>query len=368
MIFVVGGGVVGLHVAIALAQRAGHPEIIVCEKEAFLGDHTTGRNSQVIHAGFAYPVGSLKARLCLEGNALSYEWLQKLGVANKRCGKWIVAFHENELPALQQVLETGAACGVPEMRAASAAEIAAAEPSCHAFAGAVFSGTSGMMDASEYINALERYFSAQADCYFLQPCEVTAIDPERRQITTTRGEMEYALLINAAGLWSDDIYTMCGGTRDFRIKPFKGEYYIWKTGQIQSMIYPVPRRYLPGAGGDQRLVSSMGVHLHRDTGGQLFVGPTQVELEWDQKTNYDIITPREAFMQQAALYAPVARAEDFAPAYAGNRPKVYEDGKALGDFTIVQEGPHVHLLGIESPGLTAAPAIGRYVAEMVGSG
>lgn len=366
MIFVVGGGVVGLHVAIALAETPGHPDIIVCEKEQFLGDHTSGRNSQVIHAGFAYPVGSLKARLCVEGNALSYHWLEKLGVAHLTCGKWLVAFNDGELPALQKVLEIGAACNVSGMREASAAEVKRAEPACHDFAGAVFSATSGMMDAAEYVRALERYFTAQENCHLLYPCLVTGVNPATRMIQTDRGEMEYSLLINCAGLWSDDVYAMCGGTRGLRIKPFKGEYYVWKTGRIESVLYPVPRRYLPGGDTDQRLVSSMGIHLHRDTGGQLFVGPTQVELDWDQKTDYSFVTPRAEFVEQAALYAPVDDPEQFELAYAGNRPKVYEDGKALGDFQIFREGEHhVHLVGIESPGLTAAPAIARHVVELL---
>ncbi len=366
MIFVVGGGVIGLHVAIALAEMPGHPDIILCERERFLGDHTSGRNSQVIHAGFAYPPGSLKATLCVEGNRLSYEWLKKLGVTHLRCGKWLVAFDAHELPALQKVLEVGAACNVPGLRVASAAEVQRAEPSCHSFAGAVFSETSGMMDAAEYIRALERYFTAQPNCHLLYPCAVTGVDPIGRMIQTDRGDMEYSLLVNCAGLWADELYALCGGTRALRIKPFKGEYYIWKTGKIESVLYPVPRRFLPGGDVDKRLVSSMGVHLHRDTGGQLFVGPTQVELDWDQKTDYSFVTTRDAFVQQAALYAPVDDPEQFVQAYVGNRPKLYEDGHPLGDFLIFRDGEHhLHLLGIESPGLTAAPAVARHVRSLL---
>jgi len=278
----------------------------------------------------------------------------------------VVAFAQDELPALQKVLEIGAACGVSGMREATAAEVRLAEPSCHPFAGAVFSATSGMMDAAEYIRALERYFTALPDCHVLYPCAITGIDPVQRMITTDRGAMEYSLLINCAGLWADEIYAMCGGTRALRIKPFKGEYYIWKTGQIQSVLYPVPRRYLPGHEHDKRLVSSMGIHLHRDTGGQLFVGPTQVELDWNQKSDYSFVTPREKFVEQAAKYALVDDPEQFELAYAGNRPKVYENGTPLGDFLIFREGAHhVHLLGIESPGLTAAPAIAQHVKRLL---
>ena len=109
----------------------------------------------------------------------------------------------------------------------------------------------------------------------------------------------------------------------------------------------------------------MGVHLHRGVGGDLYVGPTQVELDWNQKTDYTLITPKETFVEQAAQYAKNCDPANFEPAYAGNRPKLYENGHPLGDFVFVTEGPHVHLLGIDSPGLTAAPAIGKHVASLV---
>lgn len=365
MYFVIGGGVVGLHTAIALAQRSHRPDVILLEKEQYLGDHTSGRNSQVIHAGFAYPEDSLKARLCVEGNPLSYEWLQKLGVSYQAEGKWIVAFSKEELPALEKTLEIGAHCGVADMREATPEEFANVEPTCRPVAGVVYSGTSGVMDAADYVRGLERYFLSLPDCHILNPCAVTGIDPQKQIIQTDRGDMDYDLVVNAAGLWSDEVYRWSGGQRDLRIKPFKGEYYIWKTGQVKSLVYPVPRRFLPGRGEDKRLVSSMGVHLHRDAGGQLCIGPTQVELDWDQKTNYEIQTPKESFLKEADQFAPVDGPENFEPAYAGNRPKAYENGEALGDFQIFVEGPHLHLIGIDSPGLTAAPAIARYALSLL---
>jgi L-2-hydroxyglutarate oxidase LhgO len=326
--------------------------------------HTSGRNSEVIHAGFAYPVGSLKARLCVEGNALTYEWLERLNVPHTRDGKWIVALENDDLPGLAEVLEVGRACGVPWLREASTAELARSEPGCRVFPGALHSGSSGIMDTAEYVHALERYFSAQEDCYFLAPCAVTGVDPAKRVVTTTRGDMEYQVLVNAAGLWADDVYRMAGGTRGFRIKPFKGEYYSWRRGPVRSMVYSVPRRYLPGSAKDAHQVSFMGIHVHRAVSGEVFVGPTQVELGWKQKGDYRMTTPGEEFRGAAARFCEVPDPEALSPAYAGNRPKLYEDGRPLGDFHILWEGPHLHLLGIESPGLTAAPALGGYVARL----
>ncbi|MBI4125749.1 MAG: NAD(P)/FAD-dependent oxidoreductase [Deltaproteobacteria bacterium] len=363
---VIGGGVVGLHAAIALASQPGHPEIFLLEKEKFLGDHTSSRNSEVIHAGFAYPKDSNKAKWCVEGNRLTYQWLDRLKVPYKRCGKWLVAFNEQEVPALTATLENGEKCGVGGMRPASLAELRKKEPGCADFGGVIFSETSGMMDAASYLRALERCFAAQENCMLIYPCAVTAIHPEKNTIETTRGPMEYSLLVNCGGLFADEIYKMAGGKKDYRIKPFKGEYMIWRKGPIQEVIYPVPRRFLPGGDKDKRLVSSMGVHLHRGVGGDLYVGPTQVELDWSQKTDYNIVTPPQEFALQASQYTkkeiPVGELE---PAYAGNRPKLYIDGNPYGDFLILREKKQIHILGTDSPGLTAAPAIAQEVLRQV---
>jgi len=210
MYVVIGGGVVGLHVAIALANKPGHPEIFLLEKEKFLGDHTSSRNSEVIHAGFAYPVGSNKAKWCVEGNRLTYEWLDKLKVAYKRCGKWLVAFTKEEIPALQGTLKNGEKCDVPGLREASLAELKKKEPSMNDFAGVIFSSTSGMLDAASYIRSLERYFASQKNCTLIYPCGVTGIDSEKNIVETTRGPMEYSLLVNCAGLFADEVYKIAG--------------------------------------------------------------------------------------------------------------------------------------------------------------
>lgn len=365
MYVVIGGGVVGLHVAIALSQIKNHPEIFLLEKEKFLGDHTSSRNSEVIHAGFAYPIGSNKAKWCVEGNQLTYEWLAKLNVAHKKCGKWLVAFTPEEVPALVGTLENGKKCGVPKMREASMRELKAKEPTIKDFAGVIFAETSGMMDAAGYLRALERFFAAQENCFIIHPCGVEAIDPAKNTMTTARGPMEYSHLFNCAGLFADEIYKMACGKKDYRIKPFKGEYMIWRKGKLQEVIYPVPRRFLPGGDKDKRLVSSMGVHLHRGVGGDLYVGPTQVELDWSQKNDYNIITPKEEFIRQASFYTDGIQSEDLQPAYAGNRPKLYIDGQPYGDFLIEREGNQTHVLGTDSPGLTAAPAIAQEVLRCI---
>jgi L-2-hydroxyglutarate oxidase LhgO len=365
VIVIAGGGVVGLHVGIALAQLRRRRPILICERERSIGHHTSGRNSEVIHAGFAYPAGSLKAQACIEGNPRTYEWLSRLDVPHMRSGKWIVALSADDLPALEKVLEAGRAAGVPALRESDPAEVARAEPACRPFIGALHSGSSGAMDAAAYLRALERYFTAQEDCHFLPGCAVTGVDTDTRTVTTSRGQLEYDILVNSAGLWADEVYRMTRGPRAFRIRPFKGEYYSWRRGGVRSMVYPVPRRFLPGSAGDERQVSNMGIHVHRAVGGEVLVGPTQVELDWGQKADYRITTARDVFLRAAADYAEVETPEALSPAYAGNRPKLFEQDRPVGDFVLLREGAHIHLLGIESPGLTAAPALGSEVARLV---
>ena len=365
MIVVVGGGVVGLHVGLALAGLPGRPPIVVCEREPTPGAHTSTRNSEVIHAGFAYPEDSLKARFCVEGNPLTYEWLQRLGVAHVRSGKWITAASAAERAGLEEVLRVGALVGVPGLRVVEGDELARAEPGGLRALAAVHSPTSGILDAAAYVAALARCFEAHDDCHLLAPCAVRAVDPMAREIVTSQGRSTYTLLVNAAGLWADEVFRLTGGGRRFRIVPFKGEYYRWRRGPILSLIYGVPRRYLPGTTADPRLVSHMGIHAHRAVDGTVYVGPTQADRPADRKDDYRIETPREVFAAAAAAIARLADPDDLEPAYAGNRPKLYEGPLPIGDFHIESDGAHVHLLGIESPGLTAAPALARHVAELV---
>lgn len=364
VVTIVGGGVVGLNIALVFAEACDAIDIFLFEREEYLGHHTSTRNSEVIHAGFAYPPGSLKARLCVEGNRLSYVLLEKLGVRFKRCGKWIVAFSAEEEKAIGSLMQNASVCNVPGMRRASPSEAVGAVPTLLSPRAAVFSESSGIIDAALYIKALEVALSRHSNIQIIYPCGVCSVDTLAKSIKTSRGDMNYDLFINAAGLFADDVYRMCGGSRQFEIRPFKGEYYIWRKGKIDGLVYPVPHSFL--ASGDATRVSSMGIHAHRSVAGDLFVGPSQLESSGYTRDEYSIRTGPGVFadaMKRMFLEAPLPN--DLAPAFAGNRPKLFEGGKAIGDFEIFREGDIVHLLGIESPGLTAAPAIARYVCGML---
>ena len=389
-ICIIGGGVVGLNIALELSGGGLKPsatapaanEVFLLEQEKFLGHHTSTRNSEVIHAGFAYPPESLKARLCVEGNRLTYELLAGLGVPCKRCGKWVIACNPAEAAALTEVEKNAHVCGVKGFRRAKVEEYYRAEPAAHEVSAVAFSESSGILDAAAYIRALEVALSKRPNVNIIYPCKVTAIDSIKRVVETDRGPIQYDLMINSAGLWADEVFAMACRNEDFQmcdlyqIVPFKGEYYAWRKGKVQTMIYPVPSRFISkvpspqpspqGRGGDDAtLVSSMGIHTHRNFAGELFVGPSQVKLTPDKKSDYSINTPPQVFADAIAHFVKDIRAEDLEPAYAGNRPKLYKGGHPIGDFEIFRKGNFIHLLGMESPALTAAPAIAKHVARMI---
>lgn len=361
-IVIIGGGIVGLNIALAAARNNLGDEIFLLEQEQFLGHHTTTRNSEVIHAGFAYPPGSLKAKLCVEGNRLTYELLKELDIPHSRCGKWIIACDDREEAALHDTIKNAIECGISTLKMSSVSELKKMVPQIHDVKAVAFSPDSGILDVSSYIQIIEAWLSNDERVQIVYPCEVTAIDKGSRNIATTRGDMEYDILINAAGLMADDVYEMAEKERRYQIIPFKGEYYTWRHGRVDGLVYPVPTRFLKT--GDESLVSSMGIHAHRNIAGEQFLGPSQIQGKPDQKFDYSITTPPEKFVEEVSRYMTGVKVEDLNPAFAGNRPKLYENGKAMGDFQIFRKGDVIHLVGIESPGLTASPAIAKMVVEL----
>lgn len=359
---IVGGGIIGLNIALYLAETRKGGDIFLFEREKYLGHHTSTRNSEVIHGGFAYPPGSLKARLCVEGNRMTYALLDRLRVKYLREGKWIIARDERECLALKNLMANAAECKVPGMRDADPKEVVKNVPEAAYAIAAAFSESSGIMDAAGYIKAIEIKLSGLGNVNILYPCELLKIVTAKKVVSTSRGEMEFDILINSAGLFADDVYKMAGGRRAFEIRPCKGEYYTWRKGTINGLVYPVAHRFL--SEGDAAKVSSMGVHLHRSVAGDLFIGPTEEMLPPSEKINYSINISAEKISE---LVSPLLNSppnpKELEQAFAGNRPKLFENGKPFGDFMIFRDGDIVHLLGMESPGLTSAPAVAKYVVE-----
>ena len=264
---VVGAGIVGLAVAREFARRRPGARLIVIDREVSVGHHQTGHNSGVIHSGVYYKPGSLKARLCVQGARLMYEFCDANAIAYERCGKLIVAVREDELPRLAELEARGRANGVPGLRRVGAGEIAGIEPECQGLAGLHSPGT-GIVNFGAVARAMERELRGMGAVFALGRT-ITAVRREHGQTVLAHagGAYHAAWSVLCAGLWSDRLAVSAGASPDPRIVPFRGAYLRLAAGGpplVRGMVYPVPDPELP----------FLGVHVTRHIDGHVMLGPT----------------------------------------------------------------------------------------------
>lgn len=358
-VVVVGAGVVGLACARALVQ--GGRSVYVLEREERAGEGVSSRNSGVIHAGFYYPTGSLKARLCLRGRDLLYRYCEQRGIACQRIGKWVVAQNPAEVAALHALAARGEANGVSGLRMLSPSEIREGEPELQAMA-AMLSPDSGIVDVPELVMALvgEIERSDRAEGRVICGVEVSAIrrDPLGFRIETSIGDRVIARqVVNAAGLGATVLASRIEGLAPQHVPALyygAGHYYTLR-GRVpfSRLIYPMPE---PGG---------LGVHLGFDLVGRARFGP---DLRYRDTINYDFDdSRREQFARAVERWWPAIDAERLQPDFVGVRPKLVGPGEHNRDFVISGAEVHgmaglINLFGIESPGLTSSLAIGEEVA------
>lgn len=362
---VVGGGVVGLAVAVRLAARA--PDLVLLERHERHGLETSSRNSEVIHAGMYYPTGSLKARLCVEGARLLYETCERHGLPFRRIGKLIVAATPEETPALERLLAQGRANGV-ELRMLGAGEARALEPNVAA-AAALLSPNTGILSAHALMDHLAGELRA-AGAVIHSRAELVALERRggdyRLTLRTPDGLESFTSerVVNAAGLESDTVAALAGIDLDaagYRLRWCKGSYFSVAPARgrlLSRLVYPVPSQV------------SLGVHAVLGLEGRLRFGP-DVEYLDERRADYAVDeTKRADFGAAARRLLPALRDEDLAPDIAGIRAKLQGPGEPFRDFVIREEGERglpglVNLVGIDSPGLTSAPAIAEHVASLL---
>ncbi len=354
---VIGGGVVGLACALALAEHGA--SVCVVEKESRLGRGMSTHNSGVIHAGIYYPTGSLKARLCIEGRELLYQFCEQHSVPHRRCGKLVVASRGAHVPELEALLERGLANGATSLQMVDAAFVRRREPHVRAVA-ALWSPESGILEAEALIGALTR-LCRQRDVALLVGTEVIDAGPSNggMELVTPRERFVAGTVVNAAGLYADNVSAMLGG-KSFRIKPCRGEYAELspsKRSWVNGLVYPLP--HSDGLG--------LGVHLAPTSWGTVLVGPTAKFQE--SKDDYESgRMPIDAFLEPARALIPDLSLADLQPGGTGIRAKLHGPGETFADFLIGRDAENSNVIqaaGIESPGLTSSLAIGRMVAGLI---
>lgn len=358
---VVGAGVVGLAVARALALRGC--EVVVLEAEGAIGTQTSARSSEVIHSGIYYPTGSLKARLCVQGRAMLYDYCAQRHVPHRRCGKLVVATSAQQRDALRALAGRAQANGVDDLRWLGAEEARQLEPelSCHA---ALLSPGTGIIDSHALMLALQADLEQRAGMVVLRARAQKASRAQgglllQAQDGTT---LETGLLVNAAGLHAVELARHIEGLPAACIPQAfyaKGNYFACSVrAPFARLIYPLPE------------AAGLGVHLTLDLAGQARFGP---DVQWVDMPDDVQVDPMRAqgFYGEVRRYWGALPDGALVPAYAGMRPKIHGPEEPAADFVI--QGPQAHgvpglvnLFGIESPGLTSCLAIGEQVAATLG--
>jgi L-2-hydroxyglutarate oxidase LhgO len=351
---------VGLAVAAAVA-RAGR-SVLVLEAEPGIARGVTSRNSEVVHAGIYYPADSLKTALCVAGRLALYPWCEARRVPHRRLGKLIVATTPEEVAVVEDLRARALANGVEGLELVGRAEIARLEPEVDAIV-ALHSSETGIVDAHAFCLSLQAEAEA-AGAIVLCGRRVTALAKRsqgwRIEIAGDACEViDAGCVVDAAGLSADAIASLAGLDVDalgWRLFPCKGDYFALAPGarvRLSRLVYPVPQQ------------AGLGIHATLDLAGRVRFGP---DTEYVDQLDYQVDPAKaEAFRAAARRYLPGLAGATLVPDYAGIRPKLAGPGQGFRDFVIEEASAHgapgfIACLGIESPGLTAALAIGERVA------
>jgi (S)-2-hydroxyglutarate dehydrogenase len=386
---VIGGGIVGLSTAMQMTERFPGISVAVLEKEPALARHQTGRNSGVIHAGVYYQPGSLKAQFCREGVEATTRFCHDQGIAYEQCGKLLVATEPAELPRMEALYERARANGI-EVERLDKAEVARREPRIRGLAG-LFVKTTGIVDYAQVAKAMASVVAERGGA-ILTSSEVGHIEetPSGVSLDVGRNRIRARHVIAAAGLQADRIARLCRVDVDFRIVPFRGEYYRLGSDKdriVNHLIYPIPDPELP----------FLGVHLTRMIGGYVTVGPNAVLAFAREGYGFGVVSLRDlremvafrgfrrviqANLKSGALemansllksrylalcrrYCPELELSDLTPYRSGVRAQaVLADGTMVHDFLIGETERTIHVLNAPSPAATSSIPIGRHIVRL----
>jgi L-2-hydroxyglutarate oxidase LhgO len=358
-VLVIGAGVIGLAVARA-AALAGH-DVTVAEKTGGIANGVSSRNSEVVHGGLYYPTNSLRARHCVRGRRLLYEFCASHGVGHRKCGKLIVATDDAELAKVATIMKQGELNGVEglEMIGGNSARALEGELSC---IGALLSPESGIVDSHAFMQALWGELEDRGGMIAFE----TTVERISRQAGHWRvqfsgqdaGTLDFDAVVNAAGLGAQTLARRIEGypaEKVPRLVLAKGNYFSFAGRPAFSrLVYPTP------------VDGGLGVHVTLDMAGRMRFGP---DVEWIAEENYSVDPKRaDAFYARIRGYWPGLPDRSLVPDYCGIRPKLTGPGEPAADFMIAGPNAHgiprlVNLFGIESPGLTSSLSIAEEVVS-----
>ncbi|MEN1967884.1 L-2-hydroxyglutarate oxidase [Lentibacillus sp. N15] len=388
---IVGGGIVGLSVGMALTKKYPGKKILVLEKEQELASHQTGHNSGVIHSGIYYKPGSYKARFAKQGSQSMVEFCQKHDIAYDNCGKVIVATNEQERPLLENLYQRGLENGL-SIKRLNKEELLEVEPHVNGVE-AIFVSATGIVDykmvSNKYAEIIKDH---DGDIHCGEEVNQIAELPDGVTVETNKQTYQTKFLINCAGLQSDRIAKLAGYHIDMKIVSFRGEYFKLKPEKrhlVRNLIYPVPNPEFP----------FLGVHFTREINGEVEAGPNAVlgfKREGYKKTDINVkdlaeVLGYKGFLRLARKYMkvgmgemvrsvskkkfveslqqliPEIRSEDLVAAPAGVRAQALNsDGTLVDDFQIIQGKKSLHVCNAPSPAATASIEIGKEIVRRIG--
>jgi (S)-2-hydroxyglutarate dehydrogenase len=392
-VVIIGGGIVGLAVALEITKRFPRLRLLLLEKEPQVGQHQSSHNSGVIHSGVYYKPGSLKAKLCVEGARAMVEFCRDHGIPHEVCGKVIVATHQNEFPGLEELRRRGEANGLIGLQLIGPEQLREIEPHASGLRALIVPST-GITDYAIVCEKYSELIHAQGGT-ILPSTAVTGLRSLADEIVVETGGPAFHTthIINCAGLFSDRISHIAGENSDVIIVPFRGEYYDLipeRSSLVRALIYPVPDPRFP----------FLGVHFTRRVNGTVDAGPNAVlafRREGYRRTDFNLHDlasslafpgfwrmaakhwrsgldefrrsfSKPLFVQALQRLVPEVREEDLVSGGSGVRAQALRrDGTLVDDFQFVTSGRMLHVLNVPSPAATASLMIARTIVDAAGT-
>ncbi|MBI4918729.1 NAD(P)/FAD-dependent oxidoreductase [archaeon] len=382
-ITIIGGGVTGLASALYLTEKYPDKTIMLVEKNAFLGEEQSGRNSGIRHSSIQYKPGSLKAKFCVEGNRLITEFCKKYDVPYADTGKLTVATTLEDIAKLDFYYERAVKNGAPGVRKLTKGEIKEFEPNIEGLA-AVYTPSTGIVDGATYIKTMKNLLG-NTDAIVFDHTKVLDVKPQEDGFVVKVDqagevyEFKSEIVVNAAGLFADELTRMVNPEFPYKIKPLRGEFMKFNKNKRPELfmkgmpVYKIPQP-IPGGMLDEHgePKTTSGTHFTPcfdfDASGKIVisnfvhVGPFQVPI--NNKSDYESNrAPPEAFVKDLKILLPGLRVEDLEQEFTGIQTKI----EGYDDWILERDKKYRNLVTaiIDSPGFTASQAVGKEISELV---